>query len=164
MTSDVLLREMTEMDFPVFFQHQLDPIANQLAVFGAKDPTDNAAFTAKWIRILGDETITKRTVTVDEQIAGQVLSFVAPWSGLPEVSYWIGREFWGRGIATRALGQLLDLIPTRPLYARSARENAASVRVLEKCGFTITGCGRAFSDARGEEVEEVILELKADPR
>lgn len=160
-TGVVLLRDMTEEDLSIFFEQQLDPVANRVAVFGAKDPADRNAFTAKWTRIFADETITKRTVVVEARVAGQVLSFTAPWSGLPEVSYWIGREYWGRGIATQALSLLLDQIPVRPLYGRAARENPASVRVLEKCGFTIAGYGRGFSDSRGEEVDEVLLERKA---
>jgi len=161
MTSKVVLRETTEEDFPVFFEQQLDPIANSVAVFGAKDPADRNAFTAKWSRILADETITNRTIVFEGRVAGQVLSFTAPWSGLPEVSYWIGREYWGRGIATRALSLLLGQISLRPIYGRAARENPASIRVLEKCGFKITGSDRSFSDSRGEEVDEVLLELKA---
>jgi RimJ/RimL family protein N-acetyltransferase len=160
-TSEVSLRAMTADDLPVFFEQQLDPVANQVAVFGAKDPSDQDAFMAKWTRILADETITKRTVVADGRVAGQVLSFTAPWSGLPEVSYWIGRDFWGRGVATRALSLLLDEIALRPMYARAARENPASIRVLEKCGFTITGRDRSFSDSCGKEVDEVLLELKS---
>src|SRR4029453_19193159 len=77
-------------------------------------------------------------------------------------TYWIGREFWGRGIATQALAVLLSAVKTRPLYARAAKDNIASLRVLEKCGFTITGYERGFANARGEEIEEVVLELQAE--
>lgn len=161
MTSDVLLRDVTEGDLPIFFGQQLDPAANHMAAFTAKDPTDRAAFTAKWAKILGDDSITKQTILFGGQVAGSVVAFVAPWSGKLEVSYWIGREFWGKAIATRALASLLSLVKTRPLYARAARDNIASLRVLVKCGFTISGYERGFANARGEEVEEVVLELSA---
>ena len=49
----------------------------------------------------------------------------------------------------------------RPMYARVVKDNIASLRVLEKCGFTICGEGKGFAYARGEEVEEFILRLKA---
>jgi RimJ/RimL family protein N-acetyltransferase len=49
----------------------------------------------------------------------------------------------------------------RPIYARVAKDNVASLRVLEKCGFTITGQAKGFANARGEEIEEWILELTA---
>ena len=161
MTTDVLLRDVTEGDLPIFFEQQRDPAANRTAAFTAEDPADRAAFMAKWAKILGDDSITKRTILFDGQVAGTVSAFVAPWSGKLEVSYWIGREFWGKGIATKALAVLLSAVKTRPLYARAAKDNVASLRVLEKCGFMIAGYERGFANARGEEVEEVVLELRA---
>jgi RimJ/RimL family protein N-acetyltransferase len=162
MTSDVLLRDVTDGDLPIFFEQQLDPTANRMAAFTAEDPADRAAFTAKWAKILGDESITKRTILFGGQVAGSVSAFVAPWSGKLEVTYWIGREFWGKGIATGALAALLRAVKTRPLHARAAKDNLASLRVLEKCAFTIAGYERGFANARGEEVDEVVLELKAE--
>jgi len=162
MTSDVLLRDVTEGDLPIFFEQQLDPAANRMAAFTAKDPADKAAFTAKWAKILVDDSITKRTILVGGQVAGNIGAFVAPWSGQLEVTYWIGREFWGKGIATKALVEFLSAVKIRPVYARAAKDNLASLRVLEKCGFTITGYERGFANARGGEVEEVVLELRAE--
>ena len=157
MTSDVMLRDVSQRDLEIFFEHQRDPAANHMAAFTAKDPADRTAFTAKWAKILGDDSITKRTILVDGKIAGSVSAFVAPWSGNLEVTYWIGREFWGKGIATRALALLLSAVKTRPLHARAARDNFASLRVLEKCGFSIVGYERGFACARGEEIEEVCV-------
>lgn len=48
---------------------------------------------------------------------------------------------------------------TRPLHARAAADNAGSVRVLEKCGFTVTGTDRGYANARGAEIDEVLLTL-----
>jgi RimJ/RimL family protein N-acetyltransferase len=159
--NDVHLRDVTEGDLSIFFEQQLDPVANQMAAFTAKDPADKIAFTAKWTKILGDGSITKKTVLFDGQVAGSVIAFLAPWSGHLEVSYWIGREFWGKGIATKALSGILGSLKSRPLYARVANDNLASIRVLEKCGFTVSGNDKGFANARGEEIEEVVLELKA---
>jgi RimJ/RimL family protein N-acetyltransferase len=160
MTGDILLRDVTQDDLAIFFEQQLDPEANYMAAFTAKDPADRQAFMAHWTRILGDETITKETILFDGQVAGHVVSFEQ--FGTPEVSYWIGREFWGKGIATRALSELLGHVKVRPLYARAAKDNIASLRVLQKCGFTIAGEDRGFANARGAEVEEFILVLGAD--
>jgi RimJ/RimL family protein N-acetyltransferase len=161
MTSDVLLRDVTEADLPIFFEQQRDPAANQMAAFTAKDPADREAFTAKWAKILGDDTV-KKAILVNGQVAGSVSSFVAPWSGQLEVTYWIGREYWGRGIATKALTEFLGHLKARPVYARAAKDNIASIRVLAKCGFTISGHDKGFANARGEEVEEVVLRLGGD--
>src|SRR6516162_10487947 len=96
MTGDVLLRDVTEGDLPILFDQQRDPTANRMAAFTAKDPADRAAFTAKWAKILGDDSITKRTILFSGQVAGNIGSFVAPWSGQFEVTYWIGKEYWGK--------------------------------------------------------------------
>lgn len=160
--SDILLREVAEADLVTFFEQQQDPVARWMAAFTAKDPSDWAAFAAKWAKILGNETGTARTIVYGGQAAGNTLSFIAPWSGQCEVSYWIGREFWGQGVATKALTAFIELLADRPLYARAAADNLASVRVLEKCGFILIGHDRGFAEARGEEIEEVILELRGE--
>jgi RimJ/RimL family protein N-acetyltransferase len=159
MTSDVLLREVTEADLPTFFDQQLDATANRMAAFTAADPTDRDAFAAHWARILADHGVTIRTILSGGHVAGHIASFAR--SGKLEVTYWIGREYWGQGIATRALRAFLVDVDTRPIYARVAQDNIASIRVLEKCGFQVAGEDRGFSSARGEEVEEFILQLRA---
>lgn len=77
-----------------------------------------------------------------------------------EVSYWIGKEYWGKGIATRALSEFLSELTDRPLYARAAKDHLASLRVLEKCRFAIVGEDKGFASARGRETEEFVLELE----
>lgn len=155
----VSLRDVTEDDLPLFFKHQLDPDANQMAAFAAKNPSDRDAFLARWIGMLNNEIIVKKTVLADGLVAGHVMSFVAPWSGELEVSYWISKKLWGRGIATRALEQFLVCQTTRPLHARAAWDNIGSIRVLEKCGFKNAGHDKGFSNARGQEVEEVVMKF-----
>lgn len=83
------------------------------------------------------------------------------WFGAPEVTYGIAREHWGKGYATEALRAFLELVPVRPLLARAASDNGASLRVLEKCGFVITHTERGFANARGMEIEETVLALEA---
>jgi RimJ/RimL family protein N-acetyltransferase len=157
MENAVQLREVRESDLPIFFEQQLDPTANYMAAFTVKDPADRQAFDAHWDKILGDEGITIRTILFEGQVAGSILSHA--WFGELEVSYWLGKEFWGKGIATQALRLFLEHIQERPLYARAAKDNAASIRVLEKCGFEISGYERGFANARGEEIDEVVLVL-----
>ena len=85
--------------------------------------------------------------------------FVA--DGQTEITYWIDRAAWGRGIATQALALLLELVPVRPLHARVASDNVGSMRVLRKSGFTIIGTEISFAPARQREIEETILRLDA---
>jgi len=144
-------------DLPIFFTQQLDADATYMAAFTARDPADRAAFEAHWTTIRGDDTVTIKTIVVDRQVAGHVLRFDE--AGHPEASYWLGKDYWGQGIATRALAAFLGQVQARPLYARAAKDNHASIRVLEKCGFTIVGEDKGFSNARGADVEEYILML-----
>ena len=163
MTSDLVLRDFVEDDLLILFAQQLDPEANYMAAFTARDPTDRETFTAHWNRILADATVIIKTIVCDGQVVGSVLSYEE--AGKPEVSYWIGREYWGKGFATRALSDFLAHgNMTRPIYARVARDNLGSRRVLEKCGFTITGEAKGFANERGEEIEELTLELRAGKR
>jgi len=159
MTSDFLLRDVVEDDLPIFFENQLDPEANRMAAFTAKDPTNREAFTAHWKKILADATVIIKTILIDGEVVGSVLSYEE--DGKPEVSYWIGKKYWGKGNATRALFDFLAQgNKKRPIYARVAKDNFGSRRVLQKCGFTIIGEARGFANARGAEIEELVLELR----
>ena len=88
-------------------------------------------------RFSANPTGVTRTILDNGRVAGNVVIFGPPEERL--VGYWIGREYWGKGIATRGLALLLDEIAERPLFAHVAKTNVGSVRVLEKCGFTVTG-------------------------
>jgi len=162
MTGDVLLREVADDDLDVFFEQQRDPEASHMAAFTAKDPADRDAFDAHWRKIRADGSVAVRTVLVDGRVAGHVASYVDEALGAPEVTYWIGKEYWGRGVATFVLGAFLDIVTERPIYGRAATDNVASLRVLAKCGFVVIGRDEGFANARGTEVEEVVLKLAAD--
>jgi RimJ/RimL family protein N-acetyltransferase len=111
-------------------------------------------------RVLGDDAVIAKTVVVDNEVAGNVVSFPSPVSRRREVGYWIGREFWGRGIATAALERFLDYDSTRPLYAGVVTHNVGSIRVLEKCGFRVTDEEVAPPGSRDDGLEEVLLKLE----
>jgi RimJ/RimL family protein N-acetyltransferase len=147
MTNSVRLRDVIDSDLPIFFQQQLDPVANEMAAFPARD---REAFMAHWAKIMANESNILKTILYGDQVAGNIVSWEQPGEGSErEVGYWLGREFWGKGIATRALAALLGQVKMRPLYAHVVKHNVASIRVLEKCGFK-----------KLEEVgEEVILIL-----
>jgi RimJ/RimL family protein N-acetyltransferase len=130
----VVLRKVAVSDLDVFFEQQLDPDATRMAAFPARD---RDAFFTHWNRILSDGTVTIRTILVDGAVGGNVLSFMH--EGTIEVGYWLGREFWGCGVATKALAAFVSLVEDRPLSAAVAVHNAASIRVLEKCGFARFG-------------------------
>src|SRR4249919_3318912 len=101
MPKDIHLRAVNSADIAVFHTQQKDATAIRMAAFTAAEPADEQAFAARWARQLADPTIVARTIVVDDQVAGNISRYVD--EGHPEVTYWLGREFWGRGIATRAL-------------------------------------------------------------
>lgn len=130
-TFDMMLRDVTPDDLPIFFEHQRDPDANRMADFPAREWD---AFMTHWrTNVLGDASGRKQTIVVDGQVAGNVVSW--DQAGKRLVGYWIGRAYWGQGVATAALTEFLRHEPTRPLYAYVAAHNIGSIRVLEKCGF-----------------------------
>jgi RimJ/RimL family protein N-acetyltransferase len=159
MTNELLLRAVINDDLPIFFAQQVNKEANHMAAFTAKDPTNQEAFTAHWHRILADATVIIKTIVCDGQVAGSVSSYED--EGKPEVTYWLGKEYWGKGIATWALQAFLaHTNKRRPIYARVAKDNLGSRRVLEKCGFTVINESTGFANARGQEIEELLLELR----
>ena len=118
---------------------------------------DRDAFVRRWSRLRADETVLTRVIVVDEGIAGTIGSWGD--SREREVTYWIGRSYWGRGIATYAIDAFVRIDLTRPLHARVAWGNVASRHVLEKCGFRVTAVERSFAEARSAEIEEFVLQL-----
>lgn len=154
---DISLRQVRDTDLPLFFTWMSDPESVRTAAFTSEDPSDRHAFDAHWKRILADPSVVTRTVIADGAVVGSAGAYGAPDDR--QVTYWIDRAYWGRGVATAALGALLVAVPERPLYARAAADNTGSRRVLEKCGFVVTGEDRGYAHARGEETDEVLFTL-----
>jgi len=98
-----------------------------------------------------------RTIKANDEIAGSIAKFVM--EGKAEITYWIDRKFWGRGIATTALNEFLKIEQIRPIYGRVAFDNYGSQKVLEKCGFIKVGTDNGFANARQTEIEEYIYKL-----
>ncbi len=152
--SDVSLREVEEGDLPTLFEQQCDPEATKMAALPARK---REAFMAHWKKILADDSVIVRAILSGADVAGNVVCFER--SGQRLVGYWLGTEFWGRGIASRAIAEFVASISIRPLYAYVAKHNVASARVLEKCGFELSGECRSGVESRGDPVDELIYTL-----
>ncbi|MBD0420904.1 GNAT family N-acetyltransferase [Streptomyces sp. NPDC052309] len=152
----IALRPVHDSDLPVFYRQLNDPEALRMAAFTPADPADRDAFEAHWKRLRASDDVV-RTILGDGDVIGSAAVYGEP--GEREVTYWVDRAYWGRGVATAALRALLAEVPERPLYARAAADNAGSLRVLEKCGFRPSARARGFAEARGEEIDEVVLHL-----
>ncbi len=143
---NLVLRETTLDDLPILFEHQRDPVANEMAVFPARDWD---AFVALDARIRSDPTLIRRTVVVDDEVVGYLGCFGDEQRG---VGYWYDRTVWGRGIATAALAAFLVEVTERPLFAHVAATNVGSAKVLERCGFVEV-------DRQTTEIEEIVYRL-----
>jgi RimJ/RimL family protein N-acetyltransferase len=144
-----LLRDVVDGDLDAFFEHQREPEANEMAVFPARD---RETFYAHWRRILADDSLIQKTIVDSGEVAGNICCW--PQDGRRLLGYWLGREFWGKGLATRALQEFAeDVVTDRPLHAWVAATNTGSIRVLEKCGFVKVG------EHTTTEVEELLFEL-----
>jgi RimJ/RimL family protein N-acetyltransferase len=151
---DVRLRAVHPRDVSALYDFETDAEANRLA---AVRPREEQAFHARWHRTLRNPAITARAIVADGVLAGRISCF--PVGAERHVGYWIARAHWNRGIATQALGLLLEEIATRPLHACVAEPNLASLRVLQRCGFQVTGERDCPADDRLSECREVLLVL-----
>jgi RimJ/RimL family protein N-acetyltransferase len=110
------------------------------------------------LNVQGQNPAKARTFLIEHEDHGPVgvLGIFEDGDVGPEVGYWIGRPFWGRGYATEALEAGVAWASRnwrrRALVAGHFDDNPASGRVLEKAGFLYTGEVRqGFSRARGED-------------
>ena len=129
----VILREVIDSDLPIFFEHQRDPEAVRMAAFPSRD---RDAFVKHWAKLRREPSKIIRTIVCDGQVAGNIGSWIAENRRL--IGYWIGREFWDRGVATAALAAFVAEFKERPLHAFVAEHNVGSIRVLEKCNFVLS--------------------------
>jgi RimJ/RimL family protein N-acetyltransferase len=150
----ISLRPVVESDLPALYQIQLDPDANRMA---AVIPRSEEAFFAKWKEILQDPNLVSKAIILDDQLVGSISIFQI--EGSNHIGYWIATEWWGKGIASRAVAMILDQVSLRPIHARVAKHNVASLRILEKHGFRITGWEHSPGNERFLACEEGILIL-----
>ena len=150
----VILRDVLDSDLPILFEHQLDPEAVRMAAFPSRD---HDAFMAHWAKIRRDPSNILRAIVFEGQVAGHIGSWLAAERRL--MCYWIGREFWGRGIATKALAAFVAEVKIRPLHAFVAKHNVASIRVLEKCGLVPSPEQHDSSIPGDDGIEEILFKL-----
>jgi RimJ/RimL family protein N-acetyltransferase len=154
---NISLRPLEDRDLDAIYRQVTDPESVRMAAFTAEDQTDRGAFLDRVSRLRADTSVSHRVIDVDGAAAGTIGSF--RMDDQLEVTYWVDRTQWGKGIASAALRLLLAETAERPVFARAASDNVGSLRVLEKAGFRRVGFNRGFAAGRGEEIEETIMRL-----
>jgi RimJ/RimL family protein N-acetyltransferase len=153
----IALRLVTDDDLDALFGMMRDPEAVAMAAFTPDDPTDRERFDAHMARVRTNPEGTLRAIAYDGRLAGTIAGFVL--DGDVEITYWVDRELWGRGIASEALTLFLKIFTRRPLHARVASDNAGSLRVLQKAGFRPHATEISYAAGRRTEIEETLLRL-----
>ena len=151
------LSKTTEADLETLFVFQTDKDGIWMAAFTSEDPNDKEAYMKKWTKIVENPDIRMQTIRLENKIVGSVIHFDV--ADETNVSYWIDRQFWGKGIATNALREFVKGSSKRPLFARCAFDNYRSQKVLENCGFNSIANEKGFSNARKKEIEEFVYRL-----
>jgi RimJ/RimL family protein N-acetyltransferase len=148
------LRSVRDSDLEIFYDHQCEPEAVAMALFPSRDRN---AFFCHWkTNTLVRPDAKAMTVTYGDSVAGNIGSWET--DGHVLVGYWIGKAYWGNGVATAALQRFLtDHEPRRPVHAHVVAANVGSVRVLEKCGFELVERTTEFNESFGIEVEELLM-------
>lgn len=174
----VKLREARREDVPLFFEHQSDLEGMRMVGSVRPNHLDRDAYIVRWEGFLANDTLIKRAIVLTDSagggeiIVGSINCFervpdpARPCTIFPgpEIGYWLGREHWGKGIASEAVRLFLADVTRRPLYARAASDNVGSLRVLQKAGFREIGREMFFAnmrgaDGKGEEIEETLMVL-----
>ena len=145
-------------DLETLFLFQLDEESNYLAAFTPKDHGDKTAYLKKWSAIITNPAVNMRTITLNSVIVGSVSKYEL--DGRSEITYWIDRKMWGKGIATEALRMFLETERPRPIYGRVAFDNFGSQKVMEKCGFKKIATDEGFANARKKVISEFVYILE----
>jgi len=156
---NIMLTKTVAEDLETLFLFQTDEEAIYFAAFTPENPGDKEAYFKKYSEIIINPTINMKTIKIGDEIVGSVARFVRDNEN--EITYWIDKKHWGKGIGTAALEKFLTIEMVRPIIAQVAFDNARSQKVLENCGFVKTGSKRGFANARQSEIEEYVYTLSS---
>lgn len=155
---NITLHKTTLEDLEILFLFQADEEANQVAAFNSENPSDKDAYMSKWTRIVANPAINMQSIFIEDNIVGSVIHF--DLGDETNISYWIDRAHWGKGIASKAVKAFLTSTDKKTLWGRVAYDNVGSQKVLEKNGFIKTGIETGFANGRGKEIEEFVYKVE----
>jgi RimJ/RimL family protein N-acetyltransferase len=118
--------------------------------------------------VVGISPETNFAIAVDDEAVGGIGFTVQPDVGVrsAEIGYWLGEEFWGRGIATEALIAVTDYAFKNydlcRLYAHVFEWNPGSARVLEKAGYEFEGRLKKSVTKNGQTIDQLMYAMVRD--
>jgi [ribosomal protein S5]-alanine N-acetyltransferase len=135
-TPSLLLEPLTVKHADPYFRQSSHPDVWRLA---GLQPFKLFEECERYIQRMESLSETEGVAIIDRSSGFVGAMFIDHRGASRQLSYWVGRSFWGRGIATNAVQEKLKSLedessPSRVLAA-TYRDNAPSIRVLERCGF-----------------------------
>ncbi len=162
----VTIAPITEEDIKALYPMGSTKAISWMSGGGLKYPTPYAEFRTKNTIAVSDDVGEQETWVINHkgEPAGSIGYFRRENDSPLEIGYWLGEPFWGMGIASKALMLALDAIRlngvTGVITATALKENIGSAKVLQKCGFDITGEENTHSPARDMMVD--VIHYKVD--
>jgi [ribosomal protein S5]-alanine N-acetyltransferase len=158
-SNTVLLRQPTEQDIPAWYARATDAESAELAGDPIPKSIDEGALWLQKARDRFDSRTGLRWAIVAQGAADSVgsVGLLAQGESQADVGIVIARKCWSQGIATAALelvaAYAFKALAVNELQAQVLRRNPASIRLLEKTGFTHCGVIPSTDD----EPEELLL-------
>jgi len=141
---DLILRALTPKDAPILAQYANNPLIAQRLTDAFPHPYTVQQAQDFIAKVTQQQPRQVSAITVDDVFVGCI--GIHPkediWQHNAELGYWVAQPFWGKGIMTAAIQQVLQYgwttFPTlQRIYARPFGSNIGSARVLEKAGFQL---------------------------
>lgn len=135
----VNLRTYKDEDIAKLIRYLNDPVTTRHLTSAIPQPYTQSD-AEYWVRHQSRE-IGAQAIEWEGQLVGDISVVTGNFEKAycAEIGYWLGREFWGRGIATEVLTLVSQYLLTHTAVVRITAQvfvgNTASCRVLEKCGF-----------------------------
>ena len=150
-------------------QESLVENANNIKIFNNVKDTFPHPYTyadaSWWIEFCKEtnQPATTFAIDIDEKVIGAVGIIIGNdvQRVTSEIGYWLGENYWGKGVATEALKQMTDYaFQNFPdlvrLWAAVFEYNKPSMRVLEKAGYEFEGIRKKATIKNGVVIDEYV--------
>lgn len=144
-TNRLILREIKKSDLDDIFEYKSDPMVTEhLLYYPHKNKADTKGYINNTIKQYREGKMYDFAVVLKDtqKMIGTVgFTSINLQDNSAEIGYIFNRAYWGKGLAKEAVTELLDfgfrVLKLDRVFARIMAENSSSIRVVEKCGFTL---------------------------